>query len=226
MTTRCPRPGRPVRLPTAQAAAVRTRMHTTAPGPQTCRGGFCHLSSHGEVVLCERHAAALLVGGWAPMTATITTLPPHLLVIDVDLQHLAALQAAGDDVDETERELWSWSIRCPYSGRDWSRPCVCWLECDCGPDLSGPQRDTLDRDGGGPCPDSPTGRHELLCFDGLDGPAHPLTSCWLHEDLDVGDVVEDLITRCGLLPGEHRVVLGWGRDGGTELTLASQGGAR
>lgn len=55
--------GRPVRLPTAQLAAVRSRMHTAAPGPHVCRGGRCHLTT-GGVVLCERHAAALLpVGG-------------------------------------------------------------------------------------------------------------------------------------------------------------------
>ncbi len=55
----CGQPGRPVQLPTAQAAAVRTRMHTTAPGPTACRGGRCHLAA-GQVVLCDRHATALV----------------------------------------------------------------------------------------------------------------------------------------------------------------------
>lgn len=54
--------GRPV-LPTAQLFAARTRMHTVEPS--VCRGGSCRLAG-GQVVLCERHAAALVgpaVGG-------------------------------------------------------------------------------------------------------------------------------------------------------------------
>lgn len=59
MTPRCGPPGRPVRqLPTAQTAAVRTRMHTVSD-PHVCRGGRCQLAG-GQVVLCERHAAVLV----------------------------------------------------------------------------------------------------------------------------------------------------------------------
>lgn len=49
-------------LPTAQRAAAATRMHTVVPGPHVCRDGRCHLAG-GAVVLCARHAAALVSGG-------------------------------------------------------------------------------------------------------------------------------------------------------------------
>ena len=141
--------------------------------------------------------------------------PPHLLVITLDREWLAERHAAGDDVDETDRELWSWSIRCPYDGRDFSRPCVTYHECCL---LTDEQHDDLSNDGDGPCPISPTGSHELSQSYGLSGPVRPGTECWLTQDEGLLEYVDDLITSDGLAPGEHPVHATIGYEY-TELTL-------
>lgn len=149
----------------------------------------------------------------------------HTLVITVDEKHLAAARA--QDPGYEEREAWDHTIRCPHDGVLTSER-YCWVWAECGCELTDEQIDDLHNDGEGPCPKSPTGKHQWLCTEDLNGPGHPIDACWLREDPDMCEMIEELITRENLVPGEHLIDADIHSDY-TELSLhreAKTAGAR
>jgi hypothetical protein len=142
----------------------------------------------------------------------------HTLVITIDSEWLLRERDTEVvDIAEQAREALRWSITCPYEGADWSRPCITYVECDC--QFTEDERDDLEHDEEGLCPESPTGFHSWVSTPTLCGVARPTRQCWYVVDESLLESVDELIKARSLQPGRYPLRFGFDGDF-TTVTLA------
>ena len=135
----------------------------------------------------------------------------HTLVITLDSEWLLRERDTEIvDAAELAREALIWSIACPYAGEDWSRPCITYVECAC--QLTEDERDRLEHDEEGPCPESLTGFHSWVSSPTLCGVARPTRKCWYTIDGTLPDEVSELIRAKLLQTGRYPLHFGFDGD--------------
>ena len=144
----------------------------------------------------------------------------HTLVITLDSEWLLRERDTEIvDVAELMREAMLWSIVCPYEGADLSRPCITYVECDC--QLTEYERDQLEYDEEGPCPESLTGFHSWVSTPTMCGVARPTRQCWYVVDESLLETVDELIRAHSLQAG--RYPLRFGFDGDFTTVVLAEG---
>lgn len=151
----------------------------------------------------------------------------HLLVITRDEHSVKLCREQGDEPEP--REFLEIGIFCEADRSGFGHDCMAWWECDCRKTLTEKQWDDLYHDDDGPCPASPTGRHQPM----MGTVMHPSHDCWAQVCDFAPDVARDLADTHNLGLGAHRV---WLLSGYEELefelaeveigSMALPGGAR
>ena len=134
--------------------------------------------------------------------------PDHLLVITRDEHSVKLARDEGHELGP--REFLEVNIRCETDRSGFTHACMAWWECECWKTLTGEQRDALYDEGDGPCPESPTGRHQPMM--GVIMRASP--DCWAVVCDYAPDAAHDLADAHNLGPGAHRV---WVHPGYEEI---------
>lgn len=127
--------------------------------------------------------------------------PNHVLIITVDQEALEGARDEDPTVDPHDPEFWEITVQCNADLSDYTGACMTWWQCDC--EFTEDQWHQLANEGEGPCPDSPTGKHQSMF--GTRQAAKPSQDCWAQICDDAPDAALYLASQHKLRPGEYPI---------------------